>query len=66
MSNWLTASELRVLICASEGMTGRETAEFLFNSEHTIRAHRKKLIKKLGAGNITGAVAIAMRAGVIH
>ena len=44
----LTSREAEIVRLIAEGMANREIAEKLFLSIHTVRTHRKKIIKKLG------------------
>ena len=60
----LTSRELDVLSLAAEGSSAKETGQRLFISEDTVRTHRRKILKKLGARNMTHAVTIAFRQGV--
>jgi DNA-binding CsgD family transcriptional regulator len=62
----LSATELRVLQLAAEGMTLAETAEELEKSPNTINNQRDTIRKKLDANNLTHAVAIALREEIIE
>jgi len=46
-------------------MSAEETAETLGLSVETIKSHRRKAVKKLGAKNLTAAVYQALREGQI-
>ncbi|MBA7670695.1 hypothetical protein ES703_78841 [subsurface metagenome] len=61
----LTSRELDVLRLAAEGCSMEITGQRLFISLNTVREHRKKTLKKLGAINMTHAVAIAFRRGIL-
>jgi two-component system, NarL family, nitrate/nitrite response regulator NarL len=44
----LTKRELEIIKCISDGLSSPEMAETLFISEHTVRTHRKNILKKTG------------------
>lgn len=62
----LTQREIDVLRHIAGGNRNRDIAERLFISEETIKVHIKHIMDKLGAGDRTGAVAIAARRGIIQ
>jgi two-component system, NarL family, response regulator DesR len=62
----LTQHERRILELAAEGCTVEEIAPRLYVSTGTARGHRRLLFEKLGARNVTQAVAIALRDGHIR
>lgn len=62
----LTPAELRVLACAAAGLDGASAAEHLGVSVWTVRAHTKRILRKLGARNQPHAVAIAIRTRLIE
>lgn len=62
----LTEREIDVLQHVAGGNRNREIARKLFISEETIKAHLKHIMDKLGAGDRTQAVAIAVRRGIIQ
>jgi DNA-binding NarL/FixJ family response regulator len=62
----LTAREVEVLQHVANGQKNRDIAEKLFISEHTVKAHLKSILEKLGADDRTGAVAIGLRRGFIQ
>jgi DNA-binding NarL/FixJ family response regulator len=62
----LTARETEVLSLASHGLTSAEIAEQLAVTTATVRTHLKNLYPKLGAGDKAGAVAAALRHGLIE
>lgn len=64
-SNKLSKCELKVLKLAAEGLCGKRTARALECAEGTVRLHRKNVIKKLGARNITHAVTLALAGKLI-
>ena len=59
----LTSRELNVLRLLRDGLTQRETAERLGIAEVTVRQRTTGATRKLGASNITNAVAIALSRG---
>ena len=48
----LTSREKTILNCLASGMNNREIAEKLAISDKTVSAHKRKMMKKLGAKNI--------------
>ena len=62
----LTAREVEVLRQVAGGNRNRDIAERLFISEETVKVHVKHIMEKLGASDRTGAVAIAIRRGIIQ
>jgi DNA-binding NarL/FixJ family response regulator len=61
----LTRRELELLELASEGRLGPMIAEELVISPATVRTHFKNIYAKLGVADRAGAVAKAMRLGLI-
>lgn len=57
----ITRREKEVLQLISKGHTTHEIAQTLFISVHTVESHRKKLIQKFEANNITSVVRLAMK-----
>ena len=62
----LTEREVDVLQHVAGGNRNRDIAELLFISEETVKVHVKHIMEKLGANDRTGAVAIAVRRGIIQ
>ena len=62
----LTPRELDVLRLVAEGLPNREVAARLFVTERTVKFHVSSLLHKLGAGNRTEAVRVAVRRGLIR
>lgn len=60
----LTPREREVLACAMAGMTRLESGSALGLQDATIRAHRRKIMNKLGAVNMLHACAIGGRDGL--
>lgn len=61
----LTPREVEVLQLLVRGTLNKQIAHALGTSERTIKAHRHKLIEKMGARNLAEAVSIAERLGVV-
>ncbi len=62
----LTDRELDVLRLAAEGKPGPQIAEDLFLSPLTVKTHFQHIYEKLGVGDRAGAVARAIRTGLIR
>jgi DNA-binding NarL/FixJ family response regulator len=62
----MTPREAEVLKLLSRGATTRQVASRLGISERTVQSHISKLYRKLDARTRVGAVAKAMRLGLIH
>ena len=62
----LTKREQEILHHLAKGETSSNIAELLFISVNTVDTHRKNIISKLGAHNITDAVRIAMQKKLIQ
>jgi DNA-binding NarL/FixJ family response regulator len=62
----LTNREIDVLRHVAGGNRNRDIAERLHISEETVKVHLKHIMDKLGARDRTGAVAIAVRRGIIQ
>lgn len=61
----LTDRELEVLDAAAQGETMDETATRLWLSLETIKSHRRHVIAKLGARNLSHAIALAVRSEIL-
>jgi DNA-binding CsgD family transcriptional regulator len=61
----LSPRELEVLRLAAEGRSGPAIARQLVVSPSTVKTHFEHVYEKLGVGDRAGAVAYALRAGVI-
>lgn len=57
--------EMEVLYWAAQGKTSWETAMILELKGNTIFTYRKEAIKKLSASNITNAVWLATKIGLV-
>lgn len=54
----LTRRELEIVQCTAHGLSAVETGKKLYVSHETIKSHRRRVIQKLQARNMTHAVAI--------
>lgn len=61
----LSQRETEVIQLIAEGLTGREIAERLFLSHHTISTHRKNILKKLHVNSTSELVLYAIRFGIV-
>lgn len=61
----LTSREQQVLVCASQGLSNKETARQLDISERTVRFHISNCCIKLNANGRANAVALALKHGFI-
>jgi DNA-binding CsgD family transcriptional regulator len=61
----LTAREAEVLRLLAEGRTDREIGDALSISPRTVGVHVTNLLAKLGVETRTGAVALALRRGLV-
>ena len=55
-----------VLNYYADGMSGKQIAKELGNSERTIDTHRSRILRKLHAKSITHAVGVYARAGLLY
>lgn len=62
----LTSREMEVLALMARGMSNREIAESIGRTEATVKVHVLHILSKLGVGDRTGAVTLAIRRGLIH
>jgi DNA-binding NarL/FixJ family response regulator len=62
----LTRREKEVLTEVALGLTTVQIAEKLFISPHTVESHRKNLIEKFGAKNLSSAIKLALEYGLIR
>ena len=64
-SERLTERELDVLRLLSHGRSTREIAQALVVSDETVKSHLTHIYQKLGVGDRTAAVALALRRGLV-
>jgi DNA-binding NarL/FixJ family response regulator len=62
----LTPSEVRVLRLIADGNANKQIAAELSISEETVKSRVKNILSKLGAGDRTHAVTIALKRGIIE
>lgn len=62
----LSKREREILQRVADGATTRQVATDLGISPHTVKTHLERIFEKLGANDRAQAVAIAIRAGVVH
>jgi DNA-binding NarL/FixJ family response regulator len=62
----LTARELEVLQLAARGLRNREIAGEIGRTVGTVKEHLRHVMEKLGAGDRTKAVTVALQRGIIH
>jgi DNA-binding NarL/FixJ family response regulator len=62
----LSMREVQVLRELARGGSNKEIASSLNITEHTVKAHIKKILAKLPARDRTEAVTIALQRGIIH
>jgi len=62
----LTQREIEVLQQVAGGNRNRDIAEKLFITAETVKVHIKHIMEKLGAADLTQAVAIGVRRGIIQ
>ncbi len=62
----LTVRETEILGRLCNGNRNRDIGELLGISEETVKAHMRGIMQKLGAKDRTGAMAIAVRRGIIR
>jgi DNA-binding NarL/FixJ family response regulator len=65
LSDLLTSKEREVLQLIVEGKKNAEMAEVMSRSVHTVRSHRARLMKKLGARTASDLVEAARRLGLL-
>jgi DNA-binding NarL/FixJ family response regulator len=62
----LTPREHEVLGLAAKGLRNRDIAHVIGRTEETVKVHLKHVMAKLGVGDRTEAVTLAMQRGIIH
>lgn len=66
MTNKLSAMQEVILNYYADGMSAKQIAFELDNSERTVQTHTATIKRKLGTENIAHAVAIYARAGLLY
>lgn len=61
----ITSREKQVLELLGKGMTSPEIAEKLFISFHTVKSHRKHLLRKFQVKNVSALLSVAKDRGII-
>ncbi len=61
----LSPRELEVLRLMARGLSNKQIAAQLFITEHTVKFHIRSILGKLGAGNRTEAVTLALQRGLV-
>lgn len=61
----VTRREKEILAEAAKGLTTNQIGEKLFISPHTVESHRKNLIEKFQAPNLTSVIQLAIEYGII-
>ena len=62
----LTAREVEVLRLVAKGLRNKDVARVIGRTEGTVKAHLKNVHEKLGVGDRTEAVTLALQRGIIH
>ena len=61
----LSQRETEIVQLIAEGLTGREIAQRLYLSHHTISTHRKNILKKLRVNSTSELILYAIRFGIV-
>ncbi len=62
----LTERERQVLECLAAGSSTRQIADTLVLGEETVKSHLARIYQKLGVNDRVGAVALALRRGLVR
>ena len=62
----LTEREIEVLRLVAKGLRNKEIARVIGRTEGTVKVHVKNIHEKLGVGDRTEAVTLALQRGIIH
>ncbi len=57
--------EIEIIKLLAEGLTSHQISEKLFISEHTVKTHRKNILRKTGLNNTSQLIQFALNNGVI-
>lgn len=63
--NQLSEREIEIIKHLSAGKGGKEVAEVLFISPHTVKTHRRNIMHKLGVKNTAELIRLCLEKGVI-
>lgn len=63
--NQLSEREIQIIKHLSAGKGGKEVAEVLFISPHTVKTHRRNIMHKLGVKNTAELIRLCLEKGVI-
>lgn len=61
----LTEREIEIIKLLADGLSSNQIGERLFISEHTVRTHRKNILKKLNLHNSSELIQYALNNGII-
>ena len=61
----LSAREIEILAHLASGYSNEEVADLLYISVHTVKSHRKAILRKSGARNMLQLVSECIRSGLI-
>ena len=62
----LTERETEITRCIAEGKSTNAIADELYISVHTVRTHRKNIMRKLGVNSVSELVLYAVNVGIIQ
>ena len=62
----LTEREVQILSAAARGLSVSTTGRELFLSPNTVKTYRRTAFRRLGARNVTEAVALAQASGLLR
>jgi len=61
----LTKREAEILKLIISGKSNKEIGRILYRSKRTVESHRRQIMHKLGANNVSDLVKIAVKMGII-
>ncbi|HEY4305374.1 MAG TPA: response regulator transcription factor [Gemmatimonadaceae bacterium] len=62
----LTPREVEILRFTAKGLRNKEIARVISRADDTVKVHLKNIMAKLGVGDRTEAVTVAIQRGIIH
>lgn len=62
----LTAREVEILRFTAKGLRNKEIARVIRRADDTVKVHLRHIMAKLGVGDRTEAVTVAIQRGIIH